>query len=149
MISYDDRETILSRPGDPKGFAPPVEIHSVRTSRRTGPDGQDLRQLIIEIVQQRRGFYDQNEQELQDKHGDNPSGADFVFRGGATLIFDLREGHLRYAVRKRISDDARLEQQRDFLAGYRFGSTAFGYGLQGGSTGTALDEPFALVHRGG
>ncbi|AZO19683.1 MAG: hypothetical protein E5Y63_30175 [Mesorhizobium sp.] len=149
LISYDDRETILSRPGDPKGFAPPVEIHSVRTSRRTGPDGQDLRQLIIEIVQQRRGFYDQNEQELQDKHGDNPSGADFVFRGGATLIFDLREGHLRYAVRKRISDDARLEQQRDFLAGYRFGSTAFGYGLQGGSTGTALDEPFALVHRGG
>ncbi|MER9566576.1 hypothetical protein [Mesorhizobium sp. M0571] len=147
LRSDDDRETILSRPRIPRGFAAPVEIHSVRTTRRAGPDGQDLRQLIIEIAQQRRGFLDRSVQVEQDASGDDPQPGDFAFRGGATLIFDLREGHLRYAVRKPISDDRRLEDQRSFLMDRQSASTALAYGLQDALGDEA--EPFALVHRGG
>jgi hypothetical protein len=145
----DDLETILRRPGNSSTDYPPVEIHSVRTTRRTGPDGQDLRQLIIEIAQQRRGFHDEQVQKEQDtqKTGRVRTG-DFEFRGGATLIFDLREGHLRYAIRKRISDNVRLEHQRNFLQNHCFGSLAFAYGLQDASDRADSEEPFALVHRG-
>jgi len=147
LVPEDDRETIHSRPGKPDGDFPPVEVHSVRTTRRTGPDGQDLRQLIIELAQQRRGFFDEEVQNKQDKDAQNPLHADFRFRGGATLIFDLREGHLRYAVRKRISDDARLKRQRRFLTETRFGAAAQAFGVKAAQQ--AVDEePFAFVHRG-
>lgn len=42
---------------------PAVEVHSVRTTRRAGPDGQDIRQLIVEVAQRRRGFLDSEVQE--------------------------------------------------------------------------------------
>ncbi|CCE97864.1 hypothetical protein SFHH103_03372 [Sinorhizobium fredii HH103] len=149
LCKEDDLETILSRSRDPNRNYPPVEIHSVRTTRRTGPDGQDLRQLIIEIAQQRRGFLDADEQRLQDEPdgGAVPKPGDFTFRGGATLVFDLREGHLRYAIRKRISDNVRLEHQRAFLLENRAGNLGLLYGLTDGGAGE-YSEPFALVHRG-
>ncbi|MEZ2127643.1 MULTISPECIES: hypothetical protein [unclassified Sinorhizobium] len=145
----DDLETILRRPKKAKTDYPPVEIHSVRTTRRTGPDGQDLRQLIIEIAQQRRGFLDEARQKQQDGPVSGVvAPGDFAFRGGATLIFDLREGHLRYAIRKRISDNVRLGQQRNFLLNHRFGGLAFAYGLRDASDHADSEEPFAFVHRG-
>jgi hypothetical protein len=149
LVKGDDKETIMRRPGHRESDYPPVEIHSVRTTRRTGPDGQDLRQLIIEIAQQRRGFYDNETQVEQDelKAGRVKPG-DFVFRGGATLIFDLREGHLRYAICKRIADDRRLDEQREFLQTHRFSGLAFAYGLHDGSDHSDSDEPFAFLHRG-
>ena len=77
-----------------------------------------------------------------------------IFRGGATLIFDLQEaastdfnGTLRYVIRKRISDDTRLRHRAIFSG-------------NAGSAGSAVffvrpdaygehREPFAFVHRGG
>ncbi|APO70051.1 peptidase M4 family protein (plasmid) [Rhizobium gallicum] len=145
----EDLETILRRPRNENTDYPPVEIHSVRTTRRTGPDGQDLRQLIIEIAQQRRGFYDEATQNQQDRQqSGRPKSGEFAFRGGATLIFDLREGHLRYAIRKRIADDNRLKLQRSFLETHRFGGLAFAYGLHDASDRADSEEPFAFVHRG-
>lgn len=145
----DDRETILSRPDTTPGSPPPVEIHSVRLTRRTGPDGQDLRQLIIEIVQQRRGFFDEARQQAQDTVGAKPEVGEFRFRGGATLIFDLREGHLRYTVCKPISDDARLARQRHFLEEGVFGAASQAFGATEAMKLARAEEPFALVHRGG
>lgn len=127
------------------GIQPAVEVHSVRSCRRAGPDGQDLRQLVVEITQRRCGYLDteqQHKEDLQDlQHGHHRT-PDFIFRGGATLIIDLRDGSLRYVIRKRIDDEQRLESQRVFL--------------QTGNDGLALtyraprpdDNPFAMTHRG-
>ena len=72
-----------------KWGGPAFEVHSVRTTRRSGPDGQDVRQLVIEVTQRRRGYFDPKRQKLVDA-GKAPRGkGDFVFRGGATLIIDL------------------------------------------------------------
>ena len=147
LIPSDDRETIHSQPGDPDGDFPSVEVHSVRLTRRIGPDGQDLRQLIIELAQQRRGFFSCEKQEQQELDPMHPDKADFRFRGGATLIFDLREGHLRYAIRKRIADDTRLARQREFLTRTRLGIFAEAF-ADVTSERSLNEEPFAFVHRG-
>lgn len=155
-----DRYTISDWPEKgtfPAQTVPKVEIHSVRTTRRVGPDGQDLRQLIVEITQRRRGFYDPEVQRQQDQEvGGNPRDADFVFRGGATLIFDLREaagskpgGFLRYAIRKRIADDGRLRDQAEFLKERRFGGLGVTYPSADLKDYGEFREPFAVVHRGG
>jgi hypothetical protein len=120
---------------------PKFEVHSVRTTRRSGPDGQDVRQLVVEIAQRRRGYFDPKRQKLVDA-GKSPRGrGDFIFRGGATLIIDLRENRLRYIMRKRIDDDVRLNEHRELLT--QHAGFAFTYlGTQGSR------EPFALTHRG-
>jgi len=125
---------------------PNVEVHSVRTTRRTGPDGQDVRQLVIEVAQRRRGFFDLAQQQAEDENWqDSPAEADFTFRGGATLIFDMVTRRLRYTIRKRIDDEKRLKTQRDFLLDRATGSLGMAYSDDDG----AAREPFAMVHRGG
>ena len=119
---------------------PRVEIHSVRTTRRAGPDGQDVRQLVVEITQRRRAFLDPKDQLAADKI-DKPKDwtCDFTFRGGATLIIDLRDWQVRYVIRKRIDDDQRLDRHRAFLGM----ATDMSFTYTRGRT----DEPFALMHR--
>lgn len=123
---------------------PAVEVHSVRTTRRAGPDGQDVRQLVVEVTQKRRGYFDTDQQARIDSGAElydpqtHPN--DFVFRGGATLIIDLRENKLRYVIRKRIDDDVRLRQQGEHMG------TPDGFGFT--YTPGAHGEPFAMTHRG-
>jgi hypothetical protein len=124
---------------------PNVEVHSVRTTRRAGPDGQDVRQLVIEVAQRRRGFFDAGEQGVEESYRELPATPDFTFRGGATLIFDMFTGQLRYTVRKRITDDRRLKTQRDFLLARAAGTLGMAYS----GAGEPAREPFAMVHRGG
>lgn len=137
-----------------------VEVHSVRTTRRAGPDGQDIRQLVIEVTQRRWGYFTTEDQEKYDvmpmaerlvaieaakvaaAKGAGPGPPEtFTFRGGATLIIDLRDQKLRYVIRKRIDDNQRLKAQREFLLAADAGDTAFTY-----NRGRA-NEPFALLHR--
>jgi hypothetical protein len=122
---------------------PAVEVSSVRTTRRAGPDGQDVRQLVIEVTQRRRGYLDAGEQARQDAmepaSGSKPDQPDFWFRGGATLIIDLREQKLRYVLGKSVGDDKRLDEQRRFLLDSS--SLPMAYDRSGGR------EPFALLHR--
>lgn len=118
----------------------------MRTTRRIGPDGEDLPQLVVEITQERRGF---SEKALQDEadsdlSGRAPRGADFVFRGGCTLVIDLHSRKIRYIVGKDIESAARLEAQRRFLFerdSESLGATYFALGSR--------DEPFAFLHRNG
>lgn len=136
----------------PAGTAPPpqsirrgrhglsVEVHSVRTTRRAGPDGQDIRQLVIEVTQRRYGHFDEADQTAHDANWSFESKKPtFTFRGGATLIIDLRDGELRYVIRKSIADEARLKRQRTFLQ--TADTMSFTYDRGG------ADEPFALLHR--
>lgn len=122
---------------------PAVEVHSVRTCRRSGPDGQDLRLLVIEITQRRRGYLQPPQPSAPPDASGQPR-ADFIFRGGATLLIDLRGGTLRYVIRKRIDDDVRLgEQCQHLLRGTD--SLAMTYR---GACPDELHNPFAMTHHG-
>ena len=124
-------------------FGLKIEVASVRTTRRAGPDGQDIRQLVIEVTQRRQGFLDPAAQVLNDAPPINgaskPVRGDFVFRAGATLIVDLRENVLRYVISKRIDDDERLARQRAQL----LLADEMGFTYDRGRS----DEPFAMLHR--
>jgi len=127
---------------------PKFEVQSVRVSRRHAPDGDVLPQLIVQVVQARRGYFDPDDQlKADDGKLDltipkNKRG-DFTFRGGATLIVDLRDGRVQRVIRKRIDDDRRLRRVRGFKLG---DPAAMGFDYHAAS---ALPEPFAFLHRGG
>ena len=95
----------LATPNDPAldgdEVALPI-VESIRTSRRIGPSGQVVFDLIAEITQRRR----------VKASGSSPA---FDFYGGATAIIDPK-GRVRYVIRKSVLDPVRLRQQRDFLA---------------------------------
>lgn len=122
---------------------PAVEVHSARIAHRSGPDGQELRQLIIQITQKRRGYFSRDMQtaaddgSLEQTNPEKWKAPDFWFRGGATVHTDLRDGRLRRVIRKRIDQDERLERERAFRTGEqdRFGAAP------------SQREPFAFMHR--
>lgn len=133
---------------------PVLQVYSARVARRTGPDGQELSQLVIQIVQKRRGYFRTERQEEVDANGvpDESVEPDFWIRGGATLLIDLRDGRLRYAIRKRIDEARRLNQIRDFemrrqgrLVPPGMEAEAEIYGIP---EPVVEEEPFAMAHRG-
>jgi hypothetical protein len=100
----------------------PFEVHSVRPARRIGQDGQELRDVIIEITQRSWAK-------------DRPS-----LRGGATWIVDGETGDIRYCVRKRVDNPWRIERETRFMED-REGLAANYF------DGSAGAEPFAVAHR--
>jgi hypothetical protein len=81
-------------------------IQSIRTSRRVGPDGQVVFDLVAEVTQ-RRLFYDHD------------TGAPTVFYGGSTIILGPR-GEVRYVVSKNVRNEDRLRRQRKFEGTTKF-----------------------------
>lgn len=131
--------------GEPAA-TPLFEVNSARISRRAGPNGEELHQLIIQMTQRRRAYFDPKEQDAADAghvevigqvRWDSP---DFWFRGGATIHVDLRDGRLLRIIRKRIDNAARLAQER-----------AFRTGDDSNVAGAMVNpsEPFAFLHRSG
>jgi hypothetical protein len=122
---------------------PAVEVHSARIARRTGPSGRETRELFVEVTQQRYGYFDPGRQAEADDDADIAGkGHDFIMRGGSTLVIDLTDGSLRYAIRKRIDDEKRLETLRQWFLSVRETSLAATYfGPDAGR------EPFAMAHR--
>jgi hypothetical protein len=98
---------------DSKG-RPTFEVHAVHPCFRIGPDGQQLQDLVIEIVQRRKVASDLAVQEKLDRGqlAYDKVEAEFYFRGGCTLIVDGHSGEIRYAVRKGIAKEERLEAER-------------------------------------
>ncbi len=123
---------------------PNFEVHAVRPARRVGPDGQLIQRLIVEITQKRFGFDDPRRQEQADR-GELADSllnkADFVFRGGSTLIYDFETAQLIYCIRKNIRGEARLQRQRQFLNHPDYASLHATFFNDAGCT-----EPFALLH---
>ena len=72
----------------------PIEVHSVRVCRRSGPDGLSKSTLVIELTQTFRADPDQTR-----------------YRGGCTLLFDLTAARLDYVVRKRLLSPWSFENQ--------------------------------------
>lgn len=125
---------------------PVVQVYSTRAARRAGPDGQELSQLVVQLAQRRRGYFDPREQEAADR-GEIDGEPDFWFRGGSTLLIDLRDGRLRNVVRKRIDQDERLAAERAFRMGDA-GPLAMATYTEMGSQTVPAREPFAMIHRG-
>jgi hypothetical protein len=101
----------LARPGHPRLRGDPVDlpcIQSIRSSRRVGPDGQVLFDLVAEVTQRRV---------VRDRNG----GDEFEYYGGATLILGPK-GEVRYTIVKNVLNEERLNRQCDFMqkAGRRF-----------------------------
>jgi hypothetical protein len=98
---------------------PMLEVHSVRPTRRVGPDGQIANELVVEMTQRRGGYYDPERQAQADSDGCDPTTLefipDFIYRGGCTLIIDPDTAKVRYCIYKRIKSKNRLERTRRFL----------------------------------
>lgn len=134
--------------GEPR---PVVQVYSTRAARRSGPDGQELNQLVVQIAQKRAAYFDPEEQARADR-GEPCGEPDFWFRGGSTLLIDLRDGRLRNIVRKRIdyaADDetGRLAEERRFRMGDSGPLAMATYTEVKGQT-APVREPFAMMHRG-
>lgn len=126
---------------------PVVQIYSTRAARRAGPDGQELHQLVVQVAQKRAGYFSAEKQaEVDAGPGLDPPEPDFWFRGGATLLIDLRDGRLRNVIRKRINNNGRLEAERIYRMGGAEGCALATYG-QAKPQLTPDREPFAMLHR--
>jgi hypothetical protein len=84
----------LAEPGDD---VDPCCVESIRTTRRGGPDGQVLFDLVAEITQRRRVV-------------DPLTGKETKFFGGCTVIIGP-EGELRYIISKNVRNQGRLDRQ--------------------------------------
>jgi hypothetical protein len=103
-------------------------IQSVRTTRRVGPDGQILFDLVAEVTQRRMVV-------------DPETGARAKFVGGSTIVIGPR-GEIRYVISKSIRQQARIDQQFAFQKQSPFWNGDTGQFRQSG-------YPLQLVHRGG
>jgi hypothetical protein len=124
---------------------PKFQVQKIQGARRIGPDGDDVNQIIISIVQTRNVAYD--EKIRMDKLTDDEKEkvSCFKFRGGCTLILNLKDLSLRYAIKKQIDNrDGRLTRQRQYRTsevGASLRATYFGRPEKDKG-----NEPFAFLH---
>ena len=143
-----------------KEGVPKLEIHSVRPARRVGPEGQAVTELVVEMTQRRRGYYDPQIQDKVDRGKIKPPKPDFIFRGGCTLLIDPDTAKVRYCIYKRIRSKNRLNRMRRFLTGATSPSLRATYfsdprkayfqrltARRKGLREEVAVEPFALLHR--
>jgi hypothetical protein len=124
---------------------PTIEIHSVRPAIRRTLNGSTRTDLVVEITQRRRGYFDREVQKKLDGvtqvlSADAPP-HDFVFRAGCTILIDPVTAEVRRVIRTpgTIADHTELERVRRFLTGEAGG-------IDGGRRITR-NEPFALLHQ--
>ena len=95
----------LVRNGDPRLEGDRVDlpqVQSIRSTRRVGPQGQIVFDLIAEVTQRRI---------IRPREGQRG----FDFYGGSTVVIDP-EGKIRYIISKHLAYANRVERQRDFLS---------------------------------
>jgi hypothetical protein len=119
----------MARQGDPELEGDSVSlprVQSIRSSRRIGPDGQIVFDLVAEITQRRT---------VRDRSGP------FDFFGGATVIIGPK-GELRYVIAKNILNKKRLEEQRKFMRGPGKSFWGMDKGVR-----TPVPNAFRLLHQ--
>lgn len=124
-----------------------VEIHAVRVATRLGDRGWAVPDLVVEITQRRRGYFDDKEQKARDEDGSfgkKPHG-DFKFRAGCTLLINPATYDVRRVIRSigAVDDDEALDQMRWYLTRGAEPPDAFA----SPSLIATAREPFALLHR--
>lgn len=128
---------------------PSIEVHSVRWLTRRGVRGGTATDLVVEIMQRRRGYFDKAVQEKIDASpAVNMPKEDFKYRAGCTLLIDPQKMEIRRVIKTSgtISDNDQLERVRSFLVeGESDPENAFWSGRHGMSA----EEPFAFLHKHG
>ena len=107
---------------------PKLQIHSVRPARRINSRGQQLTDLVVEAIQRFIVI-------------DPDTGVKSTHRGGFTLLIDMGQERIRYAVRKRVGSASRIEAEQSFLRMAVDGTQSY-------FDPTDEREPFAMLHRG-
>ncbi|HMG90281.1 MAG TPA: hypothetical protein VK589_09475, partial [Chryseolinea sp.] len=126
---------------------PTLEVHSVRPAVRQTIAGSYKTDIVIEVTQRRRGYFDPEIQKARDVAGliQNDKG-DFTYRAGCTILINPATQKVRRVIRTRgdINSDTELEKVRKYLLGI-YGTTgnAFDAGIRTGH----VDEPFAILHQ--
>jgi hypothetical protein len=141
-----NRQTIFRSPTTPGALA--VEVHSVRTALRRTVRGATVSDLVVEITQRRRGYFDAAKQAAMDKGaGQPPDNGDFRYRAGCTLLIDPQTMTVRRVIKTAgdIADNGQLDRVRRFLAGDLVPNNAF----ERARAAMTAREPFALLHRDG
>ena len=137
---------------------PLLEINSVRPSRRIGPEGHTIVELIMEITQSRRGYFDEDLQDKVDMGLIEPPQPDFIMRGGCTLLVDPSDAAVRYCIYKDVMSPNRLKRMRKYLSQVSDMSLQATYFadpcreyfrrlMRADEEGGMALEPFALLHR--
>jgi hypothetical protein len=116
--------------GTMTGELRPIEVHSVRPTRRTAPDGTSHAWLIIEITQTFRA--DPNNER---------------YRGGCTVIVDLNTNQPKYLIRKRLKGPEGAETQKAMRAKAEMKAAERGFRYFSPGDPIANHEAFALLHR--
>ncbi|MBI5578762.1 MAG: hypothetical protein HY895_06380 [Deltaproteobacteria bacterium] len=125
-----------------------VEVHSVRWATRRSVRGAPMTDLVVEITQRRRGYFERDKQIQVDADMSYPptQDGDFKYRAGCTLIINPNTMEVRRVIRTpgTIADNVQLERMRRHLTGAdREPSNAF----QEARVALSAKEPFALLHR--
>jgi hypothetical protein len=149
LVVDDDNPppTVFRSPSSENRVA--VEVHSVRRALRRSPRGETVADLVVEITQRRRAYFDPEKQKEMDKpgtlHPPDEKG-DFRYRAGCTILMDPTTMEVRRVIRTAgtIADDAQLERIRRYITeGAPGPSNAF----QPARHAIHGREPFALLHR--
>jgi hypothetical protein len=141
-----NRQTIFRSPTTPGALA--VEVHSVRTALRRTARGATVSDVVVELTQRRRGYFDASKQAMRDKGSGQPSdNGDFLYRAGCTLLIDPQTMTVRRVIKTAgdIADNRELERVRRFLTGHLEPNNAFEHA----PAAMTAREPFALLHRNG
>jgi hypothetical protein len=136
---------------------PTVEVHSVRTALRRDARGSVVTDLIIELTQRRRGYFNPEEQKRMDAklgaaYSEEERG-DFKYRAGCTIVVDTTKSVFRHIIRTpgTIADDDELERVRQYVSGDADPTANAFDGMRVQSlrekSFSGLKEPFALLHR--
>lgn len=149
LVVDDERlpPTIYRSPAPDRNAA--VEVHSVRTAVRRTPRGATLSDLVVEITQRRRGYFDPDVQRRKDAGAREPDDhGDFRYRAGCTLLINPATMEVRRVIRTHgtIADDVQLERVRRFLVDGGLEPLDAFYRAR---DAVNAREPFALLHRGG
>lgn len=139
----------IYRPKARADSRPAIEVHSVRPLLRRSERGDTIRNLVVEIMQRRRGYLDPKRQSEMDGksweelHADRTP-PDFIYRAGCTLILDPTSSKVLRLIRTPgdIANDKMLERMREYLTEEREPGNAF-------DTADRMlreREPFALLH---
>ena len=104
-----------------------LQIYTLSTVQRVDEDARTRNLAVITLVQRRRRY-------LTAQQGDEREDGMDVW-GGCTMIFDLDNFCLHYAVRKNVKKDS-VRVQQALLAKVKGTSLPFSHG-----------EPFAMLHR--
>lgn len=97
------------RPGTARGKAPSFEVHSLRLANRVGPDGNLLRQVIVDILEERTARLDPKDRGSEM----------FTVEGGCTIVADLENLAIDYCIRKNAGSKSRKDRQREYVTRFR------------------------------